>query len=234
MFKKLYIIFILICLYILNDTIVLAQQTIFNVPSAEVTPKGHIYLEPEFQFRPWEPGRNMLNTEYFIIGAGHNTEFGMLLYNVSAPVSHNIILAPGFKSSIPLFPKKLSSLELKAIGGTEILASVQGGGAGNWSFAEFSGRIPKLKTRLTGGISVGTKVLFGRTAVSFIGGYEQPVTKNFSLQGDWFSGTHNNGFFIPGFAYAFPKNISLYAGFQIPNNSRCGKSGFVIELAKIF
>jgi len=231
--KLLYLFISILSLFLLNNMPVLAQQTIFNVPSAEVTPKGKIYLEPEFQFRPWNPGRNMLNTNYIILGVGHNTEVGLLIYNVSAPASHNITLAPGFKSSIPIFSKKLPNLELKAIGGTEILASVQGGGAGNWSFAELSGRIPKLKTRLTAGISVGTKVVFGRTAVSFIGGYEQPVTKHFSLQGDWFSGTHNNGFFIPGFAYSFPKDVTLYAGYQIPNNSQCGKSGFVIELAKL-
>ncbi|OGI29400.1 MAG: hypothetical protein A2287_03345 [Candidatus Melainabacteria bacterium RIFOXYA12_FULL_32_12] len=228
------IILYILCLLYFGFSPVYAQQTIFNVPSAEITPKGHVLVEPEFQFTPWKPGRNMLNTDYLIVGVGHNTEVGLLLYNVSVPASDNITLAPGFKSVIPVFSKKYPNLELKAIGGTEILVSVQGGEVGNWSFSELNGRIPKLKTRLTGGISVGTKQIFGRNAVSFIGGVEQPVTKHFSIQADWFSGTHSNGFFIPGFAYAFPKNTTLYVGYQIPNNSRCGKSGFVIELAKIF
>lgn len=232
--KYLYLLICILSLFLLNITPILAQQTIFNVPSSEITPKGKLFLEPEFQFTPWNPGRNMLNTNFIIFGLGHNTEAGMVIYNVSSPDSNNITLAPGFKSAIPIFPQKLPELQLKTIVGTEVLVSVQGGGVGNWSFAELSGRVPKIKTRLTGGVSAGTKQIFGRDIVCFIGGIEQPVTKNLTLQADWFSGTHTNAFLIPGIAYVFPKNTTIYIGYQIPNNSRSGRSGFVVELAKLF
>jgi hypothetical protein len=111
--------------------------------------------------------------------------------------------------------------------------SFEGQGVGNWNYAHLSGRLPLLKTRLTAGLSVGTKQIFGRNAVSFIGGYEQPITKNLSLIGDWYSGTNGYGLFIPGISYALPLAFTLYAGYQIPNNKRCGHSGFVIELAKL-
>lgn len=97
-----------------------------------------------------------------------------------------------------------------------------------------SGRVPRLKTRLAAGVSVGTKQIFGRNTVSFIGSYEQPVTKRFILQGDWYSGTHSLGLFIPGFSYALPRDITLYAGYQIPNTKRSESQGFVFEIAKFF
>jgi hypothetical protein len=88
---------------------------------------------------------------------------------------------------------------------------------------------------LTGGISYGTKQVFGTNATSFIGAIEQPVTKKLNIISDWYSGSeHFAGFLITGFSYAFPENKTLYMGYQIPNSSRCGKSGFVIEFAKIF
>jgi len=134
-----------------------------------------------------------------------------------------------------VFPKKFSEQEFKLIGGSEVLSSLQGGGVGNWSYALASARLPVTKTRLTAGVSFGTKQIFGQTVTCFVGGYEQPVTKRFSLQGDWFSGEeHFAGFFIPGFSYAFPEDITLYVGYQIPNTSKNGKSGFVIELAKFY
>ncbi|HSA06837.1 MAG TPA: hypothetical protein P5556_06635 [Candidatus Gastranaerophilales bacterium] len=228
--KKL--LFIIFCLTF--STPALAQQTIFNAPSAEVAQKGRIFTQGEFQFRPWKPGRFMLNTDYFAVGIGHNTELDMTLFNVQSPASNNITLGTGFKSAIPLFKEKLPKTELKAIIGTEVLASLEGNGAGNWSYAALSGRVPKVNTRLTAGVSYGTKDIFGVDTVAFIGGVEQPITKNFGLQADWYSGKeHFAGFFIPGFYYAFPKDVTLYAGYQIPNSSKNGVSGFVIELAKL-
>lgn len=229
MIKKILIIFCLIF-----SAPALAQQTIFNVPSAEVTPKGRVFIQPEFQFRPWNPGKFMLNTDYFAVGIGHNTELDMTLFNVQSPASNNITLGTGFKSVIPIFNKKLTKRELKVIIGTEVLASLQGNGSGNWSYAALSGRTPKTSTRLTAGVSVGTKDIFGVDTVAFIGGIEQPLTKNFGLQADWYSGKeHFAGFFIPGFYYVLPKDFTLYAGYQIPNSSQNGVSGFVIQLAKI-
>lgn len=211
-----------------------AQQTIFDVPSPEITPKNKLFLQHESQFRTWKPGRFLSNTEYSAYGIGHNTELDMTLFNVNAPVSDNITLGLGFKSSIPILKRTLPNQELKVTVGQLVPISLQGGGVGSWSYGTFSGRIPKLKTRLSGGVSVGTKQIFGRNAVSFIGTYEQPITKRFVLQGDWYSGTNNLALFIPGFSYAFPKDITLYGGYQIPNNARSGRQGFVFELAKFF
>ena len=210
-----------------------AQQTIFNVPSADVTPKDQIYLEHESQFKPWKPNEFWLGTHYTAYGIGHHTEIDATLSNVSDPASGNVVLGLGFKSNIPLLAKRLPQRELKLTVGNITPISLQGQGVGDWSYAHLSGRLPRLNTRLTTGVSVGTKQLFGRSTVGFIGGYEQPITKRFSLIGDWFSGTHSNGYFIPGFSYVLKGTTTLFVGYQIPNTKRVGPQGFVIEISTL-
>jgi hypothetical protein len=211
----------------------MAQQTIFNVPSADVTPKDHVYLEHESQFKPWRPNAFWLGTHYTALGVGHNTELDMTLGNVSAPASENILLDLGFKSNVLILPRKFPKRELKLTAGTIIPVSLQGKGVGNWSYAHLSGRIPKLNTRITAGVNAATTVFCGRDMVGFIGGYEQPITKRFSLIGDWFSGTHANGYFIPGFSYVITGPTTLFVGYQIPNTKRVGPQGFVIEISTL-
>lgn len=214
-----------------------AMQTVFNVPSADVTPKGRLFVEQESQFTPWAPSANWLGTSYTAVGVGHNTEIDATLYNVSAPASNNIVLGTGFKSAIPIpgLDKKYPAREYKFTVGDEVLTSLQSQGVGNWAYAHLSGRVPVTNTRLTSGISTGTRQLFGENKVCFIGAVEQPVTKKLTLLTDWYSGSNNaQGFLIAGASYALPKESTVFVGYQIPNNANNGKSGFVLELAKTF
>lgn len=214
-----------------------AQQTVFNVPNADVTPQGKIFLQQEGQFRPWNSGAFFVGTTYGAYGIGHNTELDVTLFNVGAPATNSITLGTGFKSAIPIpgLKDKFPAREFKITVGSEILTSLQGHGAGSWEYAHLSGRLPKLNTRLTGGVSYGTYQVFGKDTFCFIAAVEQPVTKKLNLIMDWYSGNeHFAGFLISGFSYNLPKNSAIYVGYQIPNSSQVGKSGFVVELARIF
>lgn len=230
----------MLILFCLGTAKAYAQQTIFNVPSADVTPKGHLFLQEEAQFNAWA-GQNdnfYLGTNYAAVGIGHNTELDATLFGVSAPdTPPDITLGLGFKSAIPIpgLKEKFPKREIKLIVGSELLVGLEGNGVGNWTYVELSGRLPKINTRLTGGISYGGRQVFGLNTVSAVAGIEQPITKNFELQADWYSGgEHFAGFLIAGFNYKLPKNVTLYAGYQIPNTPRNGISGFCIELAKVF
>lgn len=216
---------------------VYAQQTVFNVPNADATEKGHIFLQQESQFRAWNPDAFWLGTHYGAYGIGHNTELDVTLFNVSAPASNNVVLGTGFKSAIPI-PKlkdKYPDREYKVTVGTEVLTSLQGQGVGNWTYGTLSGRVPKVNTRLTAGISAGTKDIFGTDTVCFIGAVEQPITEKLGIIADWYSGNeHWSGYLISGVSYKLPKNTAIYAGYQIPNSSKVGPSGFVLEVSKIY
>lgn len=203
------------------------------MPSADVTPAKHVYLETEGQFRTWKPGRFFSGTEYVAVGVGHNTELNATVSNINSPGNGAITLGLGFKSSWPILPRKLPRRELKVTLGELMPISLRGQGVGSWTYSHLSFRVPKLNTRVTAGVTAGTKQLFGRNTVGFIGGIEHPVTEKFSIIADWFSGTSSYGLFIPGFSYVLPKGISLFAGFQIPNNAKSGRTGFVIELSRV-
>jgi hypothetical protein len=228
---------ILIYLFLSCFNAAYAQQTVFTVPSADITPKGKLLIEQESQFRPWKPGAFWNGTIYAMYGVGHNTEACLTLFNVSSPPSNNVTLGTGFKSAIPIpgLKEKYPAREFKFTVGSEVLASLENRSAGNWSYATLSGRTPVTNTRLTAGISVGTKDIFGVNTTSFITAVEHPVTKKLTIIADWYSGQeHFAGFLISGIHYLLPKDMELYAGYQIPNSSRNGKSGFVLELAKTF
>ena len=233
-FLKLLITLIFLCF---SSVKVYAMQTIFNVPSADVTEKGHVFVQQEAQFNGSNPGAFFAGTTYGAYGIGHNTEIDTTLFNVGAPATQNMSIGVGFKSAIPIpgLKEKFPEREFKFTVGSEMLFGLEGNGVGNWTYAHLSGRVPKINTRLTAGISYGTKQVFGQETTAFIAGVEQPVTKKLSIIGDWYSGSeHWAGYLITGFSYALPKNTTLYVGYQIPNSPRVGNNGFVIELAKIF
>lgn len=203
-----------------------AQQTIFNVPSADVTEKGMIFIQHESQFS----NKFGLFTNYGAYGIGKNTEIDLTLFGVGTRKVRNEVLGIGFKTAIPLHEKT----ETKLTFGHIIPISLRGNGVGGYTYSHLSTRLPKLKTRVTSGVLAGTTTLFGRDFVCYIAGLEQPVTKRLSLVMDWHSGKHANGFLIPGFSYDLGRKTVLWAGYQIPNNRANGNKGFVIELSKIF
>ncbi|OGI09183.1 MAG: hypothetical protein A3I68_07320 [Candidatus Melainabacteria bacterium RIFCSPLOWO2_02_FULL_35_15] len=205
---------------------VLAQQTIFNVPSADVLDKGQIFLQHESQFS----GDFGLFTNYSAYGIGKHTELDITLFGVGTKKIRNEVLGIGFKTSIPIHEKS----ETKLTFGNLIPISLRGDGVGGYTYSHISTRLPKINTRITSGVFVGTTLLFGRDFVSFIAGIEQPITKRFGIIMDWYSGKHAYGFLTPGFYYLCPKNTTLWAGYQISNNRANGNNGFVIELSRIF
>ena len=203
-----------------------AQETIFNVPSADITEAGMIFFQHESQF-----SNNFgLFTNYGAYGIGKNTEIDITLFEVGTHNVRNENLGIGFKKIFPLHEKS----ETKLTFGHLIPISLRGNGVGGYTYSHLSTRLPKIKTRLTSGFLIGTTTILGRDFICYIGGIEQPNTKRFSLITDWHSGKHAYGFLITGFSYYFGHNSTLYAGYQIHNNRANGPNGFVIELAKIF
>src|SRR5574344_1966987 len=161
---KIFIKTIILCFILLSGRYCNAQQTVFNVPSADVTPDKAIFLQHESQFRAWNPDAFWLGTHYSALGVGHNTELDATLFNVSAPSSKNISLGLGFKSAMPVFflKEKYPKREIKLTVGSEVLVSLQGNGVGNWSYAHLSCRLPHTSSEQARGLywqSLGIKVI---------------------------------------------------------------------------
>jgi hypothetical protein len=223
------------CLYVAFIAAAQAQVTIFNVPAADIAKKGQIWQENEGQFRPYSPGQFYGGTHYTSIGLPYNCEFDLTNINFGYPYNRNIGLGVGARTVIPILKKRFEKQELKLQVGELLPISFGGGGVGSWTYVLGHCRLPRVKTRITAGVSLGPKQLFGRNLVCFAGGIEHPVTDKLVLQADWYSGKNNSlGLFIPGFSYTLPKDLILFAGFQIPNSRQNGKTGFVVEVGKFF
>ncbi len=209
-----------------------AQQTIFNVPSVEVTKKDKNFLQHESQFRTKDPQQFWNATNYFARGIGHDTEIDITQFNLGTPASNNVSLGVGAKNILSLGKK--NPYQPKIILGFMAPISLQGNGVGHWIYGAGNISIPQSGTRLTAGISSGTKQIFGESVTCFIGGFEQKITNDLSFISDWYSGDHTLGILATGFSYPLPQEFMFYGGYQIPNSKNVGKNSFLIEISKIF
>jgi len=209
-----------------------AQQTIFNVPSADILEKDKNFLQHESQFRSKDPDKFWNSANYFAHGIGHNTELDITQFNLSTPASNNVTIGIGGKTA--LFFDEKDPYQIKTIVGFMLPISLQSNGVGHWFYASESVVLPQTNTRITAGFSSGSKQVFGKNVNSFMGGIEQKITNDLSLIGDWYSGHHAWGLAALGFSYALPKNITFYGGYQVTNSKQNGRNSFVIEIAKIF
>ncbi len=206
-----------------------AQQAIVNMPSADITPKGQVFLMHETQARWWKQGPYWYGTNFFTYGVGGNTEVAVTSYNHGSPNAPNAAIGVGFKSAIPLLKERLAEREVKLTVGQMMIFSTSGKGVGSFSYAHGSFKLPKLGTRVTAGISGGTSELFKRDTVHFIGSVEHKLGKRWMLVTEWFSGRHDFGFVVPGVLYHPTERTVVVVGYKIPNHPSNGKPGFVFE-----
>jgi hypothetical protein len=206
-----------------------AQQAIINMPSADITPKGQHFYMHETQMRTQQPGRSWSGTNFYAYGVGKSTELAVTSYNMGSPWSSYAATGLGFKSSPQIMKDRYKNQELKLTVGQMLILNHAGRGVGSFSYSHLSMRLPKLRTRLTGGGFHGTSQLFGVRTANFLGGIEQPLGKRFILLSEWLRGDHQMGYFIPGVLFHPSHNQMIVVGYKIPNNPNDGKSGWVLE-----
>jgi hypothetical protein len=122
---------------------------------------------------------------------------------VKAPPTYNIV---------PIELQKKSSYQPKLIIGAMAPFSLQGNGVGYWIYSTGNITLPQTNTRLTAGISSGTKQIFGESATCFIGGIEQKINNDFSLIADWYSGNHAMGILAAGPTFTRDSPRPCWAG----------------------
>ena len=207
-----------------------AQDATFNVPPADVMKRREVFLQHENQFSE----RFGLFTDIARVGIGHNTEVNLILSGIGTNNVANEVLNVGLKTAIPLHKESNTKLTL----GHLVPVSLRGNGVGGDSFVLVSTQLPKIKTRISSGVRVGTTTLFGRDIVSYIAAVQQPLTKRIDLLVDWHSGRYINGLLIAGFLYKFSPSFSATFGYQIPNSKYINRNiiddGFVIKVTKVF
>jgi hypothetical protein len=216
------------------------QQAIVTLPSADITDKGTVFAMKESQLRAWGE-QPMWNATFFLTyGLGYHTELAATFFNIGVPATNEASVALGPKSALPILHDKLPWLDLKLTAGLMGLVSLEAKGLGYWVYTHLSFRLPKLATRLTAGISHGSKVLFLKdNATSFIAAVEQPVPwlHGLTLTAEWFSGSHDLSNFIVGAAYHPDPRLIFVLGYKIPTKDRhftTEEQALVFEIGAFF
>ncbi len=199
------------------------------MPSADITAPGRHFLMHETQARAWNPGRSWSGTNFYAYGMGKSTELAVTSYNGGTPWPSNFATGIGFKSAPQIWRHSRPELEAKLTFGQMAILNHRGGGLGSFSYLHGSFRLPEQRTRLTAGAWAGTRQLFGRNTGGALVGVEHPIGKRWNLLGEWFSGSHDFGFAIPGVSFHPTKHQVVVIAWKIPNRGSNGKSGLVLE-----
>jgi len=222
-----YLVIALLALVTAFSVPVMAQETIFNVPSGDILDQGKVYGEFDFSYL-WDASAGAY-TPRVVAGIGHRIEVGM---NLNGTVS------PGPSQTTPTPTIKWKAYDGGKNGwafllGDDVFIPAQNRSynAGNYFYAEFTKTL-KTQTRLTFGAFDFTShlVASGNKAGGQFG-IEQPVSKRVTLAADWFTGHHGAGYFTPGAAIKLSSKATAYAAYEIGNSGALsGNHLLLIEL----
>lgn len=213
---------------ILVVTVAYGQQTIFNVPSADVLDKGKVYAEEDTLWRPSDPNFAVF-TVRGVYGFGSGIEGGI---NVGGFVSPGRSTPTG-TVALKWQPVKTGNFALTvgAHGLFFLRGSTDGDPSGQF-YAHGSYSFP-TNTRVTAGGWVATN---GYAAANDTHGglfaLEQKVNDHLTLAGDWFTGRNGIGYLSPGIVSAWGK-WTIYAAYTLKNGDSKGNAA-LLELGYSF
>ncbi len=209
----------------------LAQQTIFDVPSGDVSGKKEWFFQHQTVSRTWRPDRRWIQSNAVGYGVGHSLELDFTWFNVERGFVHESSPSVGFKWS-PRLNSTDSAIPLRFVAGEMIQMRASDPHAGHWTYLMLNAELPKSHTQLTGGYTAGSSALFGRRSQGVLMGVEQHLNERWMFQADWFSGKHDLSYLIPGIVYRASDHWMISLGYQIPNRGFNGFGAVVFELTR--
>ncbi len=229
--KRINILTILLTVFLFN-TGANAQQTIFNVPTADVLDRGKVYGEIDISFKTncqEAVCRFSSFVPRVVVGTGGNVEVGLNVTGNIQPGSDSTTLVPTVKWKFYQNEKK----DLALFAGTNFYVPVRNRSYkfGTYSYAAVAKTIEK--TRLTAGGYVASENVFALDAVRAGGqfGIEQTINSKVSIAADWITGKHGGGYFTPGVIYKPHPKVTTYWTYSIGNtNASRGNHYFLFEV----
>jgi len=213
-----------------------AQQTVFNVPAADVLDKGKVYAELDagFKLNNDELLKRFSGfTPRVVVGVGGKTEIGLNITGNVNPGADSTTLVPTVKHKFYESERN----KLAFFGGTNFYIPVRNRSykIGSYSYAAAAKTFHK--TRVTTGGFVASKNVFAAKASR--GGaqlaVEQTINKKLTLAADWLTGKHANGYFTPGVIYKPTPKLTAYLSYSIGNaDASKGNHFFLFELGYNF
>jgi hypothetical protein len=189
-----------------------AQQTLFNVPSADVLEAGKVYIEED---NLWRSGRSedTFFTLRGVVGLGEQAEAGV---NLGGFVASDRSI-PTATAAVKWQPYHSTIWSLTT--GVHGLFFLRGSADGSPSAHVYAHAAwtPRDGTRVTAGGWYATSG-FADVGVTkgVLAGVEQRIAPSLNFQADWYSGRNGLGYFTPGFALTLGKWV-LYGGWSLKN-----------------
>jgi len=206
----------------------LSQQTIFNVPTADVLDKGKVYLEEDDLWRP-QDRHFAVFTLRGVYGFGSRVEAGFNFGGFTTPGRST----PTATAAIKWQPLRVGDFALTAGAHGEFFlrGSEDGDPAGHF-YVHGSYAFP-TNTRVTAGGWVATAGYAAKDSrTGMLVGFEQKLHAHLNLIADWYSGHNGIGYFTPGFSSTW-RGWTIYAGYSFKNSDSKGNA-FLGEIGVTF
>jgi hypothetical protein len=209
---------------LLSSVATSGQQTVFNVPTADILDPGKFYFETDWFWRPIEP-RFSSGEIRAVYGAGNNVEVGMNLGGFAPRGQSAIVTVPNVKWQ----PYRFDSISLT----TGLLALFRVGGPGDntpavLGYAHAAMKFP-IGMRMTAGGWLATSHYAGSGVEK--GGLfalERQIVSNLALAADWYTGGSGLGYVTPGLIITEGRWV-LYASYTFKNGN-AKSSGLLLEM----
>jgi len=189
------------------------QETVFDVPSADVLDKGKVYGELDGTVRVVDPLATF--TPRVVVGIGHQIEVGMNFDGLSAPTLDQLEISPTVKWL--LWKSKTSRWSF--IVGDDLFFPVRQRtyNSGNYAYASLA-KEWKHGTRISfGGYDFTRNVVANANRAGGQFTFEQQVNKRLTFAAEWYTGKQSTGYVNPGAIMKLNSKLTLYAAYQVGN-----------------
>jgi hypothetical protein len=196
-----------------------AQQTIVNVPNADILEKGKVYVEFDASYKFDRGADNVVGrfssfVPRVVVGIGHKMEVGVNVIGNIQPGSDATTIVPTIKAKV------YNNESWSIVTGANIYIPVRNRAynLGSYTYAQAS-KTFKSNTRLTFGGYHASANVFASRAQRAGGqfGIEQSLSSKFSIGADWITGKHAAGYVTPVLTYKPHPKVAIYQGYSIGN-----------------
>ena len=204
-----------------------AQQTIYNVPSADVLERGKVYGEFDATYQNSSGAAAF--TPRLVLGVGRDIEVGLNANGFGTPGPQSFTPTPTVKWKF--YDGKQNGWSLLAGDDVFIPAQHRGYNVGNYAWAE-GVRSWNSGTRATLGVyHITEKVVAARQKVGVQAAFEQTLNGRATFAADWFSGESSIGYVTPGIIVKVTRQLTWYGSYQLGNSRLTeGNHQFLFEI----
>jgi hypothetical protein len=207
------------------------QETVFDVPSADVLDAGRVYGELDVTVRAVDPLATF--TPRVVVGIGHGVEVGANFDGLSAPTLNQLEISPTVKWRL----WKRESAGWSSYVGDDVFFPVRqrAYNVGNYVYASFAKQW-KHGTRVGfGGYDFTRYVVANANRAGGQFTFEQRVNDRWTLAAEWYTGKQAVGYANAGANIKLTSKLTLYAAYQMGNSGiTTGNHMFLWELGYNF